>query len=87
MRLLMVGPWPAVAMRRHIDWAVEGGIEVCLADIRTPPGIMRPSGFRVVDLLPRRVKTNHQIEARKGSQRALAAPAAPERPYFARGEP
>jgi len=72
MRLLMVGPWPAVAMRRHIDWAVEGGIEVCLADIRTPPGIMRPSGFRVVDLLPRRVKTNHQIEARKGSQRALA---------------
>ncbi|MFZ2360271.1 MAG: glycosyltransferase family 4 protein [Anaerolineae bacterium] len=75
MRLLMVGPWSAVAMRRHIDWAVEGGIEVCLADLRTPPAIMRPSGYRVVDLLPQRVKTNHQIEARKSSQRALATAA------------
>jgi glycosyltransferase involved in cell wall biosynthesis len=53
MRVLMVGPWRATAMRRHIDWARESGIDVCVADFFTPPESIRPRGVRVIDLLPR----------------------------------
>ena len=70
MRLLMVGPWWAVAMRRHIDWAVETGIEVCVADFRRPPKSSCPRVFSLLALLPRRTKPIHQPETHKKSQRA-----------------
>ncbi len=71
MRLLMVGPWRLTAMRRNIDWAVESGNEVCVADFRTPPEIIRPATFRLVNLLPQRVATAHHNAAHKKSEPAL----------------
>lgn len=70
MRLLMVGPWWAVAMRRHIDWALEDGIEVCVADFRPPAEVVVPSSFQFAPLLPGRAKRIHQPETHRKSQRA-----------------
>ena len=70
MRLLMVGPWRMVAMRRHIDWAVENGIEVCVADFRSPNEVVLPSSFQVVSLLPPRAKAIHQPGIHKKGARA-----------------
>lgn len=53
MRVLMVGPWSATAMRRHIDWAMESGVEVCAADFRTSLRAVAPAGMRIFELLPR----------------------------------
>lgn len=53
LRLLMVGPWHEVAMRRHIDWAVEAGAEVLVADFIQPTAAPPTHGFRAVSLLPR----------------------------------
>jgi len=70
MRLLMIGPWWAVAMRRHIDWAVDAGIEVCVADFRPPAEVVVPSSFQFAPLLPRRTKRIHQPETHRKSRRA-----------------
>lgn len=60
MRLLMVGPWRLVAMRRHIDWAVEAGIAVCVADFRPAADAILPPAFRFAPLLPWRVQAIDQ---------------------------
>ena len=52
MRLLMVGPWHEIAMRRHIDWALEAGIEVCAADFYAYEARHQPYGFATASLLP-----------------------------------
>ncbi len=53
MRVLMVGPWRAVAMRRHIDWAVEGGAQVCAVDFRSRRDQGRPASFDLAYLSTR----------------------------------
>lgn len=68
MRVLMVGPWRMTAMRRHIDWALESGVEVCIADWRTPPEAILPVGLRLTDLLPQQVVTCKQTKAHRKSQ-------------------
>jgi glycosyltransferase involved in cell wall biosynthesis len=70
MRLLMVGPWWTVGMRRHIDWAVDAGIEVCVADFRPPAEVVVPSSFQFAPLLPRRTKQIHQPATHRKSRRA-----------------
>ena len=71
MRLLMVGPWRAVAMRRHIDWAVEDGIEVCVADFLPPDRVILPSSFQFASLLPRRAKAIYQPGIHKNGPRSV----------------
>lgn len=69
MRVMMVGPWRAVAMRRHIDWAVESGAEVCVVDFWSRRDRERPSSFRLAYLSPRqtaalwRAKPNRRSRA------------------------
>jgi hypothetical protein len=69
MRVLMVGPWRAVAMRRHIDWAVESGAEVRVVDFWSRRDRERPSSFRLAYLSPRqtaalwRAKPNRRSRA------------------------
>ena len=70
MRLLMVGPWWAIGMRRQIDWAVDAGIEVCVADFRPPAEVVVPSSFQFAPLLPRRTKQIHQPATHRKSRRA-----------------
>lgn len=53
MRVLMVGPWRAVAMRRHIDWVVESGAQVCVADYGSRRDRGRPTTFELAALSPR----------------------------------
>jgi glycosyltransferase involved in cell wall biosynthesis len=67
IRLLMVGPWRLVAMRRHMDWAVENDIEVCVADFRVSQDVVLPAGFHFTSLLPRRAKAIDQPATRKNS--------------------
>ena len=71
MRLLMVGPWRTVAMRRHIDWAVENGIEVCVADFLPPDRVILPSSFQFASLLPRRAKAIYQPRIHKTGPRSV----------------
>lgn len=73
MRVLMIGPWQAAAMRRHIDWAVAGGMEVQVADFPFPGDVVQPSGFRLTPLLPRRVARIDRASAHRKSQRASQA--------------
>lgn len=71
MRLLMVGPWRTTAMRRHIDWAVASGIEVCVADFWPPDHAIPSSSFQFSALLPRQAKAIHQPGVHKKSPRAV----------------
>ena len=52
MRLLMVGPWYETAMRRHIDWALEAGHEVCAADFYSYEVPYQPAVLTIASLLP-----------------------------------
>ena len=68
MRLLMVGPWRATAMRRHIDWAVESGIEVCVADYVARNDRTVPVGFRLARLRPRQSAYIHGAKSHRRSE-------------------
>lgn len=54
MRVLMVGSWGQVAMRRNIDWAVSHGIDVVVADFPARAPVAPPETFRLTSLVPRR---------------------------------
>ncbi len=68
MRVLMVGPWRNVAMRRHIDWAVESGIEVCVADYWSRRDRAAPAGFRLAYLSPRQTTALQRAKAHRKSE-------------------
>lgn len=70
MRILMVGPWRAVAMRRHIDWAVESGAEVCVADYWSRRDRARPASFRLAYLSPRQSAALRGARPNRRSQAA-----------------
>jgi glycosyltransferase involved in cell wall biosynthesis len=70
MRILMVGPWRAVAMRRHIDWVVESGAEVCVADYWSRRDRVRPASFRLAYLSPRQ---SAALRGAKPNRRSQAA--------------
>ncbi|HSN76678.1 MAG TPA: glycosyltransferase [Anaerolineae bacterium] len=71
LRLLMVGPPGLVAMRRHIDWAVENGAAVLVADFRHQEHLMLPSSVRCVDLWPGRAHGIGQATLHKKSERSV----------------
>ena len=58
-------------MRRHIDWAVENGIEVCVADFLPPDRVILPSSFQFASLLPRRAKAIYQPRIHKTGPRSV----------------
>lgn len=79
MRLLMVGPFGQVAMRRNIDWAVEHGMDVVVADLPARSPVTFPTRFRVVSLLPpkaggsvRRLHRHSMLAAQIGALRLRA---------------
>lgn len=72
MRVLMVGPWRNVAMRRHIDWATKNGMDVCVAEFRPPDHVAVPSDFQLAELLPRRPQAIGQPHIHKTGARAVA---------------
>lgn len=60
MRLLVVGRWTETAMRRHIDWALEAGFEVCAADFYTHGARYQPGVFATASLLPGAPEVQHR---------------------------
>lgn len=66
LRVLMVGPWHEVAMRRHIDWAVEAGAEVIVADFIQPAAVGPTRGFQAISLLPR-AQQGQKLAGRAGN--------------------
>lgn len=70
MRILMVGPWRAEAMRRHIDWALEGGAEVCAVDYWSRRDRGRPTSFELAYLSPRQTAALIGAKPNRRSQAA-----------------
>lgn len=70
MRILMVGPWRAVAMRRHIEWAVESGADVCVVDFWSRRDRAKPASFRLAYLSPRQTATLRGAKPNRRSQTA-----------------
>lgn len=87
MRVLMVGPWRAVAMRRHIDWAVEGGAQVCAVDFRSRRDKGRPASFDLAYLSTRQTAALAGARPNRRSQVASLRAALRLRHLAARFQP
>jgi len=70
MRVLMVGPWQMAAMRRQINWAVESGMDVLIADTDRSGYLLLPPSVGHVALYPGGADAIERAGLRKKSQRA-----------------